>query len=254
MKIRTAAVDGEHAITGISNSMSEWCARLQETGGKGGLFVRAVMAEDERKLARLETLSRSIGLPLYETHSFELPEGIPRVIGLCSTLVKAGWKLSFRLMDTNDRRLLFRDVDADVRTVVAAIGSQPRGQQCIARVSPYKEPTISGTVLVASGDALLEMVYGPHYWLTKVPPEGVAILSCWYRFPHLSVQHSTDDLQERVVLYRSLRNVVRIALGVSLRQLPEVRSSLYAEYHWRRDLGYRFLECSYSSAWTGGPR
>lgn len=252
MGISPTAFSGERAVTGQSSSINEWCARLLETGGKAGAFARAIMEEDELKLARLATLSQSMGLPLYETYSFVLPEGTARVVDLCSELAKAGWKLSVRLMGTSDRRLLFREVDASVAMLVAAMATLSGDQQCIAHISPFKEPTISGTVLVVSGDAFLEMVYGPHYWLTKAPPEGVVIFRSWYRLPHLSVRYSTDAVQQRIVLLRSLRDIVRIALGLNLRQLPETRSFLYAEYHWRSDLGYRFLDCSYSGAWTGG--
>lgn len=230
--------------------MEAWCTRLREKGEGHGLFARALMEEEGRKEARLAALSKSIGLPLHDAYSLEIPKDRVRVIALCRDLKNAGWKISVRLVGARDGRLLFRDVDVSVAKVAGALGRFPRREPCTVRVSPYKEPTVSGTVLVTSGDACLEMVHGPHYWLTKAPPIGVPILRCWYRFPYLSVQHSTEDPEERIVLFRDLKTVVRIALGISIRQLPEMKSSLYAEYHWRSDLGYRFLECSYSWVWA----
>jgi len=239
-------------VDGKNTSMETWCNQLRETGGRGGAFSRALMEEERRKQTRLATLSASIGLPLYETHTYHLPGDRGRMDRRCAELEKAGWKLSVRLLDTRDGQLLLRDVNVAAKALAATV-RDPHFERCTALVSPYKDPTTSGTVLVSSGDALLEMVNGPHYWLTKSPPEGVSILRCWYRFPSPSVQYSTDDPAERLQLFQSLRDVVRMTVGVSLRQLSEIRSSLYAEYHWRSDLGYRFLECSYSSVWTGGP-
>jgi hypothetical protein len=230
--------------------MEAWCARLLETGARARRFAFALMEEEKRKLVRLATLSNSIGLPLHKTYSFDLPRDKRRIIGLCSSLEKMGCKLSFRLTG-EDGRLLFRDVDAHMPIIAAIIAHLPHPHRSTAHVSPYKEPTISGNVLVASGNAWLELVYGPHYWLTKGAPSGVGVLRCCYRFPHLSVQYSTQDRQQRAILLGQLKDVLRMALGVSIRMLPEVSPSLYAEYHWRRDLGYRFLECSYSAAWTG---
>ena len=231
--------------------MEAWCAQLLGAGERNRLFARALMEEEDRKLTRLATLSKSIGLPVNPTYVFTLPKDTGRVIGLCSDLEQTGWKVSFRLMN-GDGRLVFRDVNAEVPIVAAAMAGLAHSHKCTARVSPYKEPTISGTVLVTSGDARLEMVYGPHYWLTKGAPQGVSILSCWYRFPHVAMRYSTDNATQRTALFAGFRDVVRIALGVSIRALPEMRSSLYAEYHWRSDIGYRFLECSCSWAWTGG--
>lgn len=231
--------------------MEAWCDRLRETGRSGAAFSCALMEQERQKQDRLATLSASIGLPLYETHTYQLPDERGRMVRLCGELEKAGWKLSVRLLDARDGHLLLRDVDVGAKALAATVRA-PRFQRCTARVSPYKEPTTSGTVLVDSGDALLEMVNGPHYWLTKLPPKGVSIVRCWYRFPSPSVQYSTADPAERLVLLQSLRDVVRMALGVTLRQLSEIQTSLYAEYHWRSDLGYKFLECSYSWVWTAG--
>ena len=133
---------------------------------------------------------------------------------------------------------------------MSAIARLPQGRQCVVRVSPYKEPTISGTVLVTTGGARLEVVYGPHYLLTKAAPPGVTILSCWYVCPYVSIKYSTNDEKQRVVLYRNFRDVVHIALGFNIRTLADIRRSAYAEYNWRSDIGYKFFECSYSMAWA----
>ena len=251
MEIPNIDPNCERTMRREGSSMEAWCARLTEAGERGRRFACALMEEEERKQARLENLSNSVGLPLHKTYLFDLPKDRQRLTRLCHDLEGAGWKLSFRLTG-EDGRLLFRDVDADTRTIAAIMAHLPRPHHSTARVSPYKEPTISGTVLVTSGSACLELVYGPHYWLTKGAPSGMRILSCSYRFPHLSVQYSTQDPKQRAVLFGQLKEVLHIALGLGIRTLAELNPSLYAEYHWRRDLGYRFLECSYSWVWTGG--
>lgn len=232
--------------------MEAWCSRLQETGQAGRHFARTLMEEEGRKLARLTALSATIGLPLHNNYLFKLPREIRQMIRQCRALKRLGWKLSFRLTG-KDGRLLFRDVDADVDEVTDFAENLPRTRQSAARLSPYKEPTVSGTLLAASGSAWLEIVYGPHYWLTKSAPPDVQILSCSYRFPQLSVQYSTEDENLRAFLFKQLRDILRITLGVRVRMLAELNPSVYAEYHWHSDFGYRFLECSYARVWTCGP-
>jgi hypothetical protein len=244
MKNRNISIVTEHTINDESTSMNWWSNRLLNKGGRATRFAHEILKEDKDKPARLASLSASIGLPLYETHSFEHPRDADRVTSLCRRLATAGWKINFRMLDSSEGHLLFRHVDVNVK-MVATMLARLRQQQCTVIVSPYKAPTISGTVLVDSGNTWLEMVYGPHYWLSKISPTGVDVLRCWYHFPHLSVQYSTDDQKQRDVLFHNLSEVVHITLGITLRQLSETQRSLYAEYHWRNDIGYRFLDCSY---------
>lgn len=236
--------------SGASTSMNWWGKRLLGIGGRAALFARTIMSEDERKRARLITLSSSIGLPVYEVQLFEIPRETQKLIKVCGQLERAGWKMSFRLTDPTDGRLVFRHLNVSSRLVAVTVGRLGLADRCSASVSVYKDPTISGTVLIDSGDVWLELVYGPHYWLTKTPPPGITVLRCWYRFPHLSVEYSTTEPEQREVLLDNLNDIVRMSLGMGLRQLPETGRSLYAEYHWREDLGYRFLDCSCSWAWT----
>lgn len=231
-------------------SMEEWCTRVLEAGGKAAALARALLAEEEEKLVRLEALASSIGLPLHENHCFTLPDQSAELLDMCRALSRDGWKLSLRILDRAGR-LLFRDVDSKPVSLPVQLRLHAQNGAYRARLSPYKEPDASGTVMISAGDTRLEMVYGPHYWLTKAPPEGVSILRCRYEFPFISLKYSTEDPLQRRALFRHLKNIVRMTLGINIRQLPELNSSLYAEYHWRSDQGYKFLECSFSPVWTG---
>lgn len=230
--------------------MEAWCSRLNEVSGeKHKLFFQRIMEEDKKKASRLKTLCDTVSLPLYSNYVFIMPDEQEHVISLCNSLVNSGWKLSVKLSAT-DGPVIFRDVDVDVQTVVLAIARLPDRRQCIVRVNPYKEPTISGTVLVTTQGARLEMVYGPHYWLTKAAPSDVTVFSCWYVFPYLSIKYSTADEQQRTSIYRNFRDIVHLTLGSDIRRLSDIGRTVYAEYSWRSDLGYRFFDCSYSKAWT----
>jgi len=223
-------------------------------GGVSEIFARSLLKEEEGKLARLTSLSATIGLPVYETFEFLLPTQAEKLLRLVSHLTRDQWKLSCRMMNVVDGRLVFRHLDIDVNIATAAIAEIPQDQRCTASISPYKEPTISGTALVSRGNANLEMVYGPHFWLTKAAPEGIDVLRCWYSFPSVSIRYSTPDPAERLTLFVHLKRVLDITLGLSIKHVRDAESALYAEYHWRADLGYRFLDCSYSRVWTGSAR
>ena len=237
--------------SGERTSMNWWAKGL--IGLKRGreTFVRALVTEEEAKLSRLNWLSAALGLPVYQTFEYTLPLGRKRILERIGCEIAAGWKVSVRVMDLQDARLIYRNLDVDVGSVSAFIDKNPRGGRYSLTVSPYKEPRISGTLLVRNGDACLEMVDGPHFWLTKGMPDSVIVDRCWYGFPGVSVEYSTTDAERRARLCVHLRSVVALTLGVNIRHMPELGGSLYAEYHWREDLGFRFLDCSYSPVWTG---
>jgi len=192
------------------------------------------------------------GVRMHKTYLFTLPREAEGCIAVCRDLEATGWVLTVRIVDVNDGSLVFRTVDSDAGPIATAVARLPLNHLYTATITPNKNATISGTILVRKGDACMEMIYGPHHWLTKSAPEGVTVLRCWYCFPHCSVRYSTDQLDYRLALFQNLRDVVRIALGMSLRQLSHTRSALYVEYQWNQELGYKFFDCSYSEVWTGG--
>ncbi|MDA8162243.1 MAG: hypothetical protein M0022_04960 [Desulfobacteraceae bacterium] len=231
--------------------MSKWCKGLLKVGGRGEVFAKALLKEDAGKKARLASTLAASGVTLNKEFVFIVPQEKDKLVKISHQMERAGWKLTFRIINPNDRRLVFRALDKDAQAISDAIARLDLSRQWIVSVSPNKDPLFSGTVLMSEGDVYMEMVYGPHNWLTKVSPEGVTIFSCWYCLPHVSVQYSTTDQERRLTLYRCLNDVARIMLGMSLRQISETKKSLYAEFQWHKDLGYRFFDCSFSWAWSG---
>ena len=234
--------------TSHKTSMSFWIEKIREVSKKNDVFARDLLVEEVSKTNRLSEMSSGFGLPIYETYNFILPNEVESCRALCNDRKKNGWKLSLRFSDLQGQ-LIFRHLDMDLDDVMAAIENLEHLDRFEIRVDPYKIPTISGTIWVRHGDVHLELVCGPHKWLTKAAPQANSVFSCSYNY--LSVKYSTDDLNTRRILFRCLKDVVRITLGLNIRQLPEIQQSVYAEFHWHKSLGYRFLECSFSSVWTG---
>lgn len=211
-------------------------------------FLQPLMSEEASKRKRLSEMASSFGLPIYESFRFAIPNETDRCLALCDRKIKEEWKLSVRLSIPSPEKLVFRQLDIDVNGIIQAIEEHKQLGALAVRVDPYKIPVLSGTLLVSKGDAHLEMVFGPHKWLTKSAPSENLVYRCTYRY--LSVKHSTLDLRIRKTLFRCMQDVVRITLGVNIRQLAETQQSVYAEFHWHDYLGYRFLECSFSPIWT----
>lgn len=231
--------------------MGEWCKKLLKVGGRGEVLAKALLEEDSGKKGRIANILSTAGIPSIKDVVFIVPQEKDKLMKLSRQMEKAGWKLTFRIITPNDRSVVFRALDKDAQAISDAITRLDLSRQWVVSVSPNKDPLFSGTALVSEGDAYMEMVYGPHNWLTKVAPEGVTIFSCWYCLPHVSVRYSTIEQERRLALYRCLNDVTRITLGMSLRQISETKKSLYAEFQWHKDLGYRFFDCSSSWAWTG---
>jgi hypothetical protein len=129
-----------------------------------------------------------------------------------------------------------------------------QNETMLVSLTPNKRPEVSGTLLARDGDALMEMVYGPHHWLTKAPPSCVELQRCWFMFPHISVKYSTSETAHRKVLFEHLKTMIRITLGIGLGEFRERFDSVYAEFQWDSKSGYRFFEISYSWVWTGSSR
>ncbi len=238
--------DGEK--TGANTTMTSWCAELQENG-LAAAYVSATLKEEVEKPGRLARVLASAGLVPQKQYSFSLPHDFGTLIRKCEELEAAGWRLTIRVVGGQSGRVVYRALDGDTRSIEEGLRSLPR-QEMAATLTPNKVPALSGTVLIRSGDVVMEVVDGPHHWLTKAPPTGSRIDRCWFAFPHVSTQYSMEDRDRRAVLYQHLRTIIEICLGCDLRGCAAEQRSLYAEFQWHPQLGYRFFEVSFSWVWT----
>jgi hypothetical protein len=174
----------------------------------------AVLDEDEEKLGRVRSLAATIGLPILDTLVFRLPSDANHLFHAISKQLEGGWNVSFRVMNEDSGALVFRDLDVDVKAVKSELSKLPSGHKFRASISPYKPASISGTLLVRPDDLVLEIVYGPHFWLTKSLPDGVQMFRCCYTAPDVSVRYSTGDAKHRAILHRHLEDITRLALGL----------------------------------------
>ena len=234
--------------TSHNTTMSFWAQKIMAMLGENNDFVLALLAEEAAKTHRLTEMSLNIGLPIYESFGFVLPDEIDKLMALCTERAENGWKLNLRFSDMLDKLVLFRQLDISVDAIVQVIKGIEHIGKYKVRVAPYKLPNISGTLWICRGVAILEMAYGPHEWITKFAPPGNQIFGCYYNY--LTVKYTTDVPEIRHVLFRCLRDVVKMVLGYNVSQLSEVQRSVYTEFHWHETLGYRFLECSFSPVWT----
>lgn len=232
--------------TSHETSMSAWAQKIKEVYKENNDFVLYLLDEESSKTNRLSNL----GLPIYDVYDFILPDEIESCLAICNEAIKNEWKISLRFSNLCEQ-LIFRQLDIDADSIKLAIENVRHLDKFMARVSPYKIPAISGTLWVCQGDVYIELVFGPHKWLTKPPPRREVIFSCSYKFPFISVKYTTNNPKIRNTLFRCLREVVWIVLGLNIRQLSAIQKSVYAEFHWHESLDYRFLECSFSPAWTG---
>lgn len=230
--------------------MNYWAQSIKSCVDINNYYANALLEEEFNKHSRLKQLSNSIGLPIYKNYYFILPKDIKLFENFCDEKLKKGWKLSLRLMDSKEEQLLFRNLDVDTKEALIAVEKLSGVNIIKANIRPYKIPSISGTLLVSHSDILLEIVFGPHNWLTKSLPVGTTIYNCRYIFPHLTVKYSTEEPNMRINLYRILKDIVDIVFGLSIRQLAEIDKSVYAEFIWNEEIGYRFYECSFSDVWT----
>jgi hypothetical protein len=206
--------------------------------------------EEAEKSARMARVLAAAGLTPHPQYTFSLPTEGARLIKTCQGIEAEGWLLTVRVVGVKTGAVLYRVLDSDTRTVEAGLCRLGQNESMLATVTPNRHPTVSGTLLARDGDAFMEMVYGPHHWLTKTPPNGIELERCTFVFPHLTVKYSTGDLAHREMLYRHLRTVIRIGLGMRLGEFADTRSSIYAEFQWDSQSGYKFFDLSCSWVWT----
>jgi hypothetical protein len=231
--------------------MSRWCAELQKIPSDVRLYALSMAREEGDKRERLEGILEAAGVAPHAEYTFALPAQLGEFIDMCRQLEVDGWLLTVRVVAAGSRRVVYRILDADTSAITAGLRTLAEGDGLLATVTPNRIPTVSGTMVARDGNAVMELVAGPHHWLTKAAPVGNTAETCWFTFPHVSVRYSTADPRRREILYQHLTSVTRIGLNLSLRQLAEARSSIYAEFQWDRVSGYRFFDISYSWVWTG---
>jgi hypothetical protein len=215
-------------------------------------YVRSVSEEEATKPARIAAALAAAGIAAHPQFSFTLPDEKIALIAKCHHLETDGWLLTVRVADAGTGMVVYRVLDSDARSIERGLLRHLKaGRELRATVTPNRMPTVSGTVLARDGDVTLEMVYGPHHWVTKAPPTGTELKWCSFSFPHLSVVHSTGDPADREMLYRHLRTVIRIALGMNLVECAKGGTSLYAEFQWDARSGYKFFDISFDQVWTG---
>ena len=210
-----------------------------------------IIEEEKSKVDRLRQLSISIGLPIYRSRIFSLPSDCDDYVQACYEITNSGeWNIALRFMVAPDYRSVFRQLGADLESALAAMDKFKNTEGCIVRVSPYRIPEKCGTLWIQRGRVTLEVAAGPHTWISRTPPEHGILQSCSFTFPFISLKHSTTDSSKRLKIYRMLREVIGIVCGCKLSMLPDIQVSVYAEFHWHQSVGYCFIECSFSEAWT----
>jgi hypothetical protein len=247
-------MDEGRFLTGEASSIAKWIEASRAREPCSGRVFCELTNQESKKWARLRHAAVTLSLPIYEQQTFRLPFETNRLICACRRSSAEGLEISLRLETEASRELIYRDVRLDISTLPSILLKHTQNGIFVATISPYIEPAISGTLLVQQSHAYLELVKGPHYWLTKaIPHRNCAdLLHCRYTPPLLSVKYSTKDPLARACLYRHFSRTVRLTLGFSLRDLRVEEMSVYAEFHWTKRMGYRFLEWSQSSAWTVG--
>ncbi len=231
-----------------NTSISEWLNNIQNLKTSDLPFLRKMWQEESVKVDRLKTLSQNWGLPIYQFYEFLLPEQRQEFISTCKSIIENNWGLALRYSTPDTGRVVFRELNANLN--IAIQYSENLSGKMLARVSEYKVPNISGTLHVSRGNLNLEMVYGPHEWLTKSPPEGISIYRGKYHKSDLSVKYSTDDQYIREDIYKCIKTSLWLVSHLRIRELSDNPISIYAEFHWHTAHGIRFIECSFSDAWT----
>ena len=247
---RPKAKQPQDAAGGAGTSMSRWCSELVKANNRMAAYSQRVAEEEAGKSVRMARVLAVAGIAPHPQFAFSLPSERVALLEKCRDLEKDGWLLTIRVADVATAAVVYRVLDSDARSVESGLRELDDAQQLRATVTPNRLPTVSGTVLADHGDALLEMVYGPHHWLTKAPPDGTELERCWLVFPQRSVRYSTIDPAHREVLYRHLSAMIRIGLGMRLTEFARTGGSLYVEFQWDSKAGYKFFDISFDGVWT----
>jgi len=233
-----------------NTSISSWTQALRDRR-KYCSLIESLLSEEGQKGERLQRFAKDIGLPVYRTYRFLLPREYAAYERTCERISSSGWNLAIRFSSPDTNEAFYRRLDVPVGSAIQSARQSGHPRPFVATLTPYLEPEQSGTLIVKPGAATLEYVLGPHYWITKAPPDGVPLLRCELTFPCPSIRYSTEDPTLRALLFARFRDALRLTVGCGIRSLAEFRGSAYGEFHWRARSGIRFIDYSVSGVWTG---
>lgn len=232
--------------------MAEWLFNLRLQSPRHDVFARALISEEEAKIERLSKFARETGLPIYESSRFKLPSQEHDFLRECRRITGIQqWRLAVRVSLSNASRVVFRGLDISVEEACSALRRLPRDDSYIVAVSPYRTPARSGTIRIANGHAEMEFAFGPHTILSKGHAAENELFYCTYGPFSPSIKYSTPDRKLRELLFSAFSQTTRLVLGCSLKDSVRCHLAAYAEFHWHEDIGFRFIECSFSPVWTG---
>ncbi len=231
-------------------TMTAWVQKLRTVTDAHNRFVVELLAEEAGRPVRLRNLKEEIGLPVYDILVCDLPRQMDSFQRVCRKITRGEkWDLAVRVADRASGSVVIRHLGLKFGEAMKIARELGCGRY-VATVLPYRTPARSGTLWVNHGAIWLDFIFGPHYALTQAlsgPPE---VLSCRFAFPQCSVIYSTNNPSIRRVLFETLHDTTQLVFGCRVKEVVEMELSVYAEFHWHVGLGYRFIECSFSKAWT----
>lgn len=231
--------------------MTEWVHGLGLTSKRFDAYISCLLSEEQGKVLRLETQAREIGLPIYETFTFNLPLQRPELLETSRRLTRgSSWALALRISEQDSGKVVRRDLGLSADQVEDAIESLPKKSEVAVVISPYKPPVQSGSILITDGRVLMEFVFGPHTQISKGRASAQELFWCSYGPLRRTIQYSTKDEAIRGILHARFREACKLLLGCEPKSAAEHSANLYAEFHWHEDIGFRFIECSSSPAWA----
>lgn len=231
------------------HSMNRWQALSEKHAQPAALFFSELQKEEEEKASRLAGLARTIGLPIYPHELVPAGDAV-RLRTLAQELMGSGaWNLAIKITDPSGEAIYRRLGIGPDEAATAASMCPPHS---LVSLMPYRDPDISGIIWKRPEQLLVEMVEGPHFWITKWAPPGVTVLlgRASPISPFLEFSPEPSDAQ-REDFARVTSTALRHLFGRGLQAVLALDSKAYAEFHWFRRTGMRFIDCSFSDAWVG---
>lgn len=252
-KRATTLGENQETQSNVSNertSMSAWVSAMTAATSELSVFAAAMLTEEASKHDRLRKMSETLGLPVYDRYIFQLPMDEGKCADCVRNITESGfWNVALRVSSPSTR-LLLRELNVDLDRFTELRETIRKFPKAVVELTPYREPDRSGSLLIDGHRAILEMVEGPHFWITKFAVDHRDLMSCSFRFPFTSIRYSVDDPLRRSLLYRTFKYVTGLLAGSRVRDVCIESTGLYAEFHWHAGLGYKFIECSYDPVWT----
>ena len=232
-------------------TMVEWLGLLNELRPGYQQFGNAVVREEESKVARLAAWAHDIGLPIYPSFRFDLRTQRSAFREACRRITaNADWQLAVRISRHRTGEVLVRALGMSAEQARQAVKDLPEDAALNAILAPYKQPARSGTLWIAGGQAVMEFTFGPHTLISKGRGDAAELFWCCYGGLCHRVRYSTQDERTRAILHSTFQDTTRMVFGCRVDHATEWGQSIYAEFHWHSDVGYRFIECTKSPVWT----